>query len=142
MLKNPPRGEEPHIEEYTADSYLQHQMILLPSGKYIRLRPYSLFSAMERGELPNILMNVASEHLYGKGKVPERRAQQKRDDDAEMGKLMDWLCCKMIASFRCTETPPEECGPGEVSVYSMYDTDKVAILQFALQGQRTLSTFR
>jgi hypothetical protein len=136
-------------EEYTAETYLQCHMVPLPSGKSIRLRPYSLISALHRGELPNTLVAPARKLLYG-DEAPKtrdhRRPQQPRQDDDEDMKsgaaMTDWLCCQMIASFACVDKPQGECVRGEVSVWNILECDKIAITQFAMQGQQALNSFR
>lgn len=135
-------------EEYTAESYLQCHMVPLPSGKSIRLRPYSLISALHRGELPNTLVAPARKLLYG-DEAPKprdhRRPQQPHQDDEDMksgAAMTDWLCCQMIASFACVDKPQGDCMRGEVSVWNILECDKIAITQFAMQGQAALNSFR
>ncbi len=129
-------GEE--VEEYTIQSYVAHQVILLPSGKHIRVRPVSVTSLFRRGEIPNNLIPAAKKIL---GFTKEGKANQSQAD-ADYLDLIDFLTCKMIASFRVVDKRHEECGPDEVSVDNILECDKLAILQFSQQGQAALNAFR
>ncbi len=127
--------EETTAEEYTASSYIAEQRILLPSGKYIRLRPISLMTLVRRGEIPNTLIAAARKLISGDKKGLSTTSEQETE-------LIDFVVMKMIASFTVTDAPQSACSSGEVSIESILECDKLAIFQYAWSGQAALRSFR
>lgn len=149
----PAEEEESPSDEYTAESYLAGHLIPLPSGKSILVRPISLVTMLKHGAIPNALVPAARKLLYGNttgAPTPqnrgERRAQpgqSKSDLNADDGaELMDWMVCQLVASFKVVQKPQSRCGPGELSVGSMFESDKNALVSFAMKGQKALTAFR
>lgn len=131
-------GEEVDAPEYTLESYSGSHRILLPSGKYIRLRPLSVLSMVRRGELPNALIPQARRAL-GLDTAPKKAAVNETDDTLE---LTDYIVCQMVSSFAVVDKRPGECQSEEMSIDFMLDADKVAIFAYAMRGQEALSSFR
>lgn len=143
-------------EEYTAASYTTGRLILMPSGGKLRIRPFSLISALKRGTLPAPLVAAAREMINGpEDKIAElRRKQAERErrnapnskpaPDGVDGQfaVMDYMVSRMIASFDVVEKSPDECQDGEVSIEQIFEADKICLISYAMQGQKVLEDFR
>jgi hypothetical protein len=112
--------------------------------------------------MPNHLLAAARRMVYGETKakpanrLEERRAayQQgkrqaertasgaKANETRESAQLIDFLCTRLIASFKVSMKPQRLCPPGVLSVGSIFEADKIAVVNYAMEGQRALASFR
>ncbi len=135
-------------EEYTAASYMAGQRIPLPSGKYIRVKPVSLISMIDQDKLPPHLLAAARKQVYGKddriAKMHANDLTRRGQREGTDGELIEWFCCKVVTSFKCVLKPQAQCNThaNEVSVYHMWESDKIAIMEYAMKGQSALKPFR
>lgn len=138
--------DEDGLEEYTAKSYLQGHVIPLPSGKAVRVTPVSLLSMIDNGTMPPHLLAAARKQMYGKddklARAHEAILRQNKQRIGTNNDLLNFLCCQMIASFKCVDKAQVKCRNNEVSVHQLFEADKLAILSFAMQGQQALKNFR
>jgi hypothetical protein len=147
---------EEDVEEYTAESYAQGVLVPMPSGKALRLRPYSLLSMLRQGRLPNHLQ-AAAERMLLEGDTASARPANREDarrqgqrsaaravsqqtqNAHDSSELVDFLVCELVSSFRVVRREPRR---GEVHVSQIFDADKQLIVTFAMQGQKALADFR
>ncbi len=157
----------PVIEEYTAEDYLTDELIPMPSGKGLRVAKLSLISLVRSGQVPPNLLHAARSILKlddradaaqqqaavsrQQRREQERRGGQHTDAKAQDGqpatnedavRLVDWVVCQVVRSFRVVDKVQEDCERGEVSIARILDPDKTAVFNYVLEGQTALQSFR
>ncbi len=155
------------IEEYTAEAYLTDELIPMPSGKGLRVAKLSLISLVRSGQVPPNLLHAARSILklddradataqaalnrQQRREAERRSGQPQRDAQKSDGepvtnesavRLVDWVVCQVVRSFRVVDKVQEDCERGEVSIARILDPDKTAIFNYVLEGQTALATFR
>lgn len=114
--------------------------------------------------IPNHLLAVARRMVFGDGSKQSQQAsgyaarraayeasrrggraekpRTKAEETRESAQLIDFLCTKLIASFPVSMKPQVRCPRGVVSIESIFESDKIAVVQYAMQGQTALAAFR
>jgi hypothetical protein len=148
-------GSEPRL--YTAESYTRGIVVDMPSGGAFLLRPVSLLTLMRLGQLPNNLQGAAERMIYGNdqaktqaGNRMERRGATRRSqgpsnksqDAKDTTALVDFLVQSLVANVKIVNKPQSRCRKGELSIAKVWESDKMAIVEFAMSGQKELSSFR
>ena len=115
------------------------EVVALPSGKRVQVQPVSLLSMIANKSLPNTLMAAARRSAGLNGQA----AAEPSEEDAQDGmQLIDFMVCAMCVRPHFVMQATAECGPGERSVYAMWDTDKTFLFNRAMQGQQALKSPR
>lgn len=115
------------------------EVLTLPSGKHVQVRPVSLLSMIANDALPNELL-AAAQRSIGLGAEAAASAAAQEMEARDGVKLIDLMVCEMCVRPAFVNKPPSACGPGERSVHGMWDSDKTWLFNTALRGQHALKS--
>lgn len=112
-------------------------VVTLPSGNVARLRPVALDVLVTSGEVPDLLTPLAARMLYGE--VGDEELQGVAEVARGTAKLCNLVCRAAFVEPRIVDDPQAE---DEVALEDVDFTDRMAVFQVAIQGARSLETFR
>ena len=121
------------------------EVLTLPSGKRVQVRPVSLLSMIANDLLPNELLAAAQRsagiETASAGTTDSASNGGAEETQAREGmKLIDLMVCELCARPQFVNKPPAQCAPGERSVHTMWDSDKTWLFNIALRGQAALKS--
>lgn len=115
------------------------EVLTLPSGKRVQVRPVSLLSMIASDALPNDLLAAAQRSAgLGGSAAPDAAAEERAARDGV--KLIDLMVCEMCVRPAFVNKPRSACTAGERSVHTMWDSDKTWLFNRALRGQAALKS--
>lgn len=115
------------------------EVLTLPSGKRVQVRPVSLLSMIASDALPNELL-AAAQRSAGMGGAAAADAVAQEIQARDGVKLIDHVICDVCVRPTFVNKPPSACAPGERSIHSMWDSDKMWLFNRALTGQAALKS--
>jgi hypothetical protein len=123
------------------------EVLTLPSGKRVQVRPISLLSMIANDLLPNELMEAARLSAGiddGSGGASGDAAAQSAvnaETQARDGvRLIDFMVTEMCVRPRFVNKPPSQCAADERSVHTVWDSDKMWLFSAATRGQAALKS--
>lgn len=115
------------------------EVLTLPSGKRVQVRPVSLLSMISNDALPNELL-AAAQRSAGMGGAAAADAVAEEIQARDGVKLIDHVICDVCVRPTFVNKPPSACAAGERSIHSMWDSDKMWLFNRALSGQAALKS--